>query len=182
MARGQNRHVDSLTTLASSLIEEVPWLIKVEVVEEPSIDARVGVSIVAIFKPYWMDPIINFLAKDRLPADAREADRVCHIVAWYWLLANYKLYQRSFGGPYLQCLHSCKVEGFLTELHEGVCDGHVGGHSLAHQAMSQGFWWPQMHKDATEHVQRCELCQKHAPLIHQSAGSLNPISSHWPFA
>ena len=51
VARGQNRHVDSLTTLASSLIEEVPWLIKVEVVEKPSIDARVGVSMVAIFKP-----------------------------------------------------------------------------------------------------------------------------------
>ena len=70
VARGQNRHVDSLTTLASSLIEEVPWLIKVEVVEKPSIDARVGVSMVAIFKPYLMDPIINFLAEDQLPADA----------------------------------------------------------------------------------------------------------------
>ena len=48
MARGQNRHGDSLATLASSLTKEMPQLIKVEVVAEPSIDARVGVSVVAI--------------------------------------------------------------------------------------------------------------------------------------
>ena len=51
MARGQNRHGDSLATLASSLTEEMPQLIKVEVVAEPSIDARVGVSVVAISEP-----------------------------------------------------------------------------------------------------------------------------------
>ena len=55
MARGQNRHGDSLATLASSLIEEMPQLIKVEVVAEPSIDARVGVSVVAISELCWMD-------------------------------------------------------------------------------------------------------------------------------
>ena len=39
-----------------------------------------------------------------------------------------------------------------------------------------------MHKDAIEYVKKCEQCQKRAPLIHQSAGSLNPISSPRPFA
>ena len=29
---------------------------------------------------------------------------------------------------------------------------------------------------------KCEQCQKNAPLIHQPAGHLNPISSPWPFA
>ena len=33
----QNRHADSLATLASSMTEEVPWLIKVELITEPSI-------------------------------------------------------------------------------------------------------------------------------------------------
>ena len=55
MARGQNRHGDSLATLASSLTKEMPQLIKVEVVAEPSIDARVGVSVVAISELCWMD-------------------------------------------------------------------------------------------------------------------------------
>ena len=39
-----------------------------------------------------------------------------------------------------------------------------------------------MQKDAAEYVRSCEQCQKHAPLIHQPAGRLNPVSSPWPFA
>ena len=39
-----------------------------------------------------------------------------------------------------------------------------------------------MQKDATEYVRKCEQCQKHAPLIHQPVGHLNPINSPWPFA
>ena len=61
---GHNRHVDSLATLVSSLTEEVPRLIKEKVVAEPSINARVGVSVVVIFELRWMDPIINFLVED----------------------------------------------------------------------------------------------------------------------
>ena len=64
VARGQNQYVDSLATLVSSLTEEVPWLIKVELVAEPSINIRVGVSVVAIFDLCWMDPIIDLLVED----------------------------------------------------------------------------------------------------------------------
>ena len=39
-----------------------------------------------------------------------------------------------------------------------------------------------MQKDAAEYVRSCERCQKHAPMIHQPAGRLNPVSSPWPFA
>ena len=51
ISRGQNRHVDSLATLASSLTDEVPRLIKVEVVKEPSIDPKVNGLVVASFEP-----------------------------------------------------------------------------------------------------------------------------------
>ena len=64
VARGQNRHANSLATLASSLTEEVPRLIKVELVAKPSINVGVGVSVVATSESCWMDPIIDFLAKD----------------------------------------------------------------------------------------------------------------------
>lgn len=49
--RGQNKHADSLATLASTLAEEIPWLIKVEVVQEPSIDPKVNISVVLFPKP-----------------------------------------------------------------------------------------------------------------------------------
>ena len=48
--------------------------------------------------------------------------------------------------------------------------------------MTQGFWWPQMQKDAVEYVRKCEQCQKHVPLIHQPIGHLNPVNSAWSFA
>ena len=86
----------------------------------------------ATVKPYWMDPIIKFLSEDHLVDDENEAEKVHRTTAWYWLLTNHKLYRRSFGGPYLQCLHPSKVEGLLAELHDRVCGSHVGGRSLAH--------------------------------------------------
>ena len=41
VARGKNRHVDSLSTLASAMTEDIPWQIKVELIAEPSISATV---------------------------------------------------------------------------------------------------------------------------------------------
>ena len=77
IARGQNRHPDSLATLVSLQTEEVLRLIKVEVVAKPSIDGRVNVSMVTMSEPCWIDPIIDFLAEDRLPTDCKEANRMC---------------------------------------------------------------------------------------------------------
>ena len=58
MARGQNRHADSLATLASAMTEDVPRLIKVELIMKPSINtvtdvgvARVGVIVISTFGP-----------------------------------------------------------------------------------------------------------------------------------
>lgn len=84
ITRGQNLHADLLATLASSLTEEEPWLIKVEVVTEPSIDAKTSVSMITKPEPCWMSPIIDFLAKDRLPVDGKEANKVRHMTAWYF--------------------------------------------------------------------------------------------------
>nr|XP_023899446.1 uncharacterized protein LOC112011304 [Quercus suber] len=189
IARTQNRHVDSLDTLASSVTEEIPRQIKVELIPKPSVrvisdSGTTGINATAIAAPApcWIDPIIDFLADDRLPSDEKEGIRVRRMAPRYWLAEDRTLYRRSFGGPYLLCLRPEKVGELLAELHSGVCGGHVGGRSLAHRAMTQGFWWPQMQKDAAEYVLRCERCQKHAPLIHQPAGHLNPISSPWPFA
>ena len=83
-----------------------------------------------------MDLIISFSAEDRVSADGKEADKVCRVAARYWLSADCKLYRRSFGGLYLQCLHPSKVDELLIKLYEGVCGSHVGGRSLAHRAMT----------------------------------------------
>ena len=187
VSRGKNRHADSLATLASAMTEGIPRQIKVELIGEPSISAtvegvtKVNVVVITTAGSCWMDPIIEFLNEDTIPDDEGEANKIHRVASRYWLSADRKLYRRSFGGPYLLCLHPGKVDKLLVELHEGVCGGHAGGRSLAHQAMMQGFWWPKMRNDAAEYVRKCERCQKHAHLIHQPTGHLNPISSLWPF-
>ena len=64
--------------LASSMTEDVPQLIKVELIAESSINMAVGVRVVVISttEPCWMDPIIDFLAKDQVLDDEMEANRV----------------------------------------------------------------------------------------------------------
>ena len=90
VARAQNRHANSLATLASSMTEEVSRLIKVKLIEEPSINVAIsvgaaGVEIAVIFatEPCWMDPIIDFLAKDGIPDDERRLTRFIE-----WLLGT----------------------------------------------------------------------------------------------
>ena len=86
-----------------------------------------------------MDPVIDFLADDRIPNDEKEANKICQVTARYWLSRDQKLYRKSFEGPYLLCLHPEKVGQLLAELHEGLCGSYVGGRLLAHRAMTQGF-------------------------------------------
>ena len=73
-------------------------------------------------------------------------------------------------------------ESLLEELHEGICGSHMGGRSLSHRAITQGYWWPNKQKETQEYVRKCDQCQRFAPNIHQPGGILNLLSSPWPFA
>ena len=93
-----------------------------------------------------------------------------------------KIIQVVFFGPYLLCIHPEIVEPFLEELHEGICGSHTRGKSLSHRALTQGYWQPNMQREAQEYVKKCDQCQRFAPNIHQPGNVLNPLSSPWPFA
>ena len=142
VARGKNRHADFLATLALTMMEDIPRLIKVELITEPSIGTtvdgatRVDMTAITTTGSCWMDPIIKFLAEDRVSNDESKANKVRRVASRYWLLADRKLYRRSFGGPYLLCLYPRKVNEILAEPYEGVCGGHVGGRSLMHHIMT----------------------------------------------
>ena len=80
---------------------------------------------VSVANPCWINPIIDFLAEDKVPNDEKEAKKIRWVALWYWLSVDRKLYRRSFADPYLLCLHPEKVNELLTELHDEVCGGHV---------------------------------------------------------
>ena len=132
--------------------------------------------------PSWMDPIIQFLSKDVLPEDKSEAEKIHRKAPWFQLSKDQKLYKQSFLGPYLLCVRPEALELLLEELHEGICGSHIGGRSLAHRVITQGYRWPNMQKEALKYTKKCDQCQRFAPNTHQPGGFLNPLSSPWPFA
>ena len=76
------------------MTEDMPRLIKVELIPKPSISTAVGVGVVVISKdePCYMSPIIDFLTEDRVPGDEKEANKVRRVAAQYWLSADRKMY------------------------------------------------------------------------------------------
>ena len=102
-----------------------------------------------------MDPIILFLREDILPEDKSEAEKVRRKAPCFRLSKNQKLYKHSFSRPYLLCIHPKALELLLKELHERICGSHIGGRSLSYRIIAQGYWWPNMQKEAHEYVKKC---------------------------
>ena len=183
IGREHNSHADILAKLATALETDLHRTVTVEVLSTPSIlidtaDRICSTSSVAS----WMDPLIAYLQDDYLPEDPKTASIIKRKAPGYWLSKEGSLYKRFFSRPYLLCVHPNLVDNLLFEIHEGICGSHTGGRSLAHRALSQGYWWPYMQSDAIRYVMKCDKCQRFVPKIHQPARELNPLSSPWPFA
>ncbi|GKV30768.1 hypothetical protein SLEP1_g39548 [Rubroshorea leprosula] len=99
-----------------------------------------------------------------------------------YTLVNEVLYKRSFSLPLLRCLNPYEAEYAFREVHEGVCGSHISARTLAHKVLKQGYYWPNMYKDATQFVQRCKKCQFFAHLIYQPTEELTTLIAPWPFA
>uniref|UniRef100_A0A2N9GJR4 RNase H type-1 domain-containing protein n=1 Tax=Fagus sylvatica TaxID=28930 RepID=A0A2N9GJR4_FAGSY len=182
IGREHNSHADILAKLATALESDIQITVCIEMLDQPSFQNH-EVSVCSISdQPSWMDPILSYLQNNKLPKDKKEAKMIKRKAPRYWVSKEGLLYRRSFTRPYLLCVHPEMVKNFLFEIHEGICGSHTGGRSLAHRAISQGYWWPYMQADALKYVQECDKCQRFAPMIHQPARELNPLSSPWPFA
>ena len=103
------------------MTEDVPHMIKMDLITEPSINTMTDVGITGIcvtavstVELCWMDSIVDFLTEDRISDDKKEASKVRWVASRYWLSVDNKLYRRSFEGPYLLCLHPRKVNEVLT--------------------------------------------------------------------
>ncbi|GKU93221.1 hypothetical protein SLEP1_g6829 [Rubroshorea leprosula] len=154
----ENKQADSLSKFASnsSLSSRSVF---VEVLDEPSfMKPRVMEISTNPDVPRWTDSIISFL-RDGIALE-----------------------DRSFSLPLLRCLNPYEAEYALREVHEGVCGSHVGARTLAHKVLRQGYYWPNMHRDATYFVQKCPKCQFFAHLTHQPTEELTNLVAPWPFA
>ena len=69
------------------MTKDIPRQIKVELIVEPSISVtadwatKVDVAAITTVGLCWMDPIIEFLAEDRMPDDESEANKIRRIAS-----------------------------------------------------------------------------------------------------
>ena len=154
--------------LATSSVGSLPRVILVEHLDRASEVAKGMVRIHEVrVGPSWMDPIVKFFKDNILLEEKLEAEKIRRNAPRFWLSENHKLYKRSYSRPYLLCIHPEVLELLLEELHEGICGSHIGERSLSHRAITQGYWWPGMQKEALECVKKCDQCQKVTLNIHQ---------------
>ncbi|GKV48213.1 hypothetical protein SLEP1_g55039 [Rubroshorea leprosula] len=179
--RSENEQADSLSKFAfdSSISSR---LVFVEVLDEPSfVKPRIMEISTNPDTPSWTNPIVSFLRDGLMPEYKQEEMRLRKKVSLYKLV-NGVLYKRSFSLPLLRCLNPYEAEYALREVHEGVCGSHIGARTLAHKVLRQGYYWPNVYKDATHFVKRCPKCQFFAHLTHQPAEELTNLVAPWLFA
>ncbi|KAL0401870.1 UNVERIFIED_CONTAM: Ribonuclease HI [Sesamum latifolium] len=106
----------------------------------------------------WRRPLLDYLEKDILPPDEKEASHLRHRAT------------RE------ECID------ILQEIHEGACGSHVARWALANKALRAGYFWPTLKRDATSWAKGCKQCQQYAQLIHVPAKPLRAMSSPCPFS
>nr|XP_023882811.1 uncharacterized protein LOC111995134 [Quercus suber] len=138
VSRSGNTHVDSLATLATSSVGDLPRIILIEHLDRAK---EVGKGAVHIHQvrvgPSWMNPTVRCLKDDIMPEEKSEAEKIRRNSSQFWLSEDYKLYKHSYSGPYLLCIHPEASELLLEELHERICGSHTRGRSLSHRAITQ---------------------------------------------
>nr|GEX77018.1 hypothetical protein [Tanacetum cinerariifolium] len=80
-----------------------------------------------------------------------------------------------------QLVDYLKGDYVMREIHEGSCSMHAGPRSVVAKAVRLGYYWPTMHKDACDMIQKCNDCQIHRPITRHPQQSLTPITALWRF-
>ena len=128
----------------------------------------------------WIDWYKNYLFNGNFPEDKIEAKKIWK-KAFNYTIINDKLYRKSTTGPLFCCLTPDEARRLMKKIHKGVCDHHSGGRSLAHKALSIGYFWPFMMTEAQKFVRKCDKCQRFTPVSYRLAEPLYSITP-WPFA
>ena len=155
VSRIENTEVDGLARLASRLEDDTFGQTSIELLSEPSIRKSANHVMPVDYSTCWVDPILEYLTKGKIPEDKNKARRLKYQVNRYTVL-NGKLYRWGYAVPYLRCLRPDEVNYVMREIQGGVCGNHSGKRSLAQKALKQGYYWPTMQKDSVELVQKCK--------------------------
>ncbi|XP_065012847.1 uncharacterized protein LOC135641416 [Musa acuminata AAA Group] len=130
--REENERADALARLASRPAPEA-WP---EVEELPARAIEIAAANSGSMPTTWVQELLRFKRDGTLPPDEVVARRLRRTHAWYSEVSG-RLYKRSFTYPLLRCLEPDEAQTVLAEIHEGVCEEHIGERTLAHKILRQ---------------------------------------------
>ncbi|XP_065012910.1 uncharacterized protein LOC135641476 [Musa acuminata AAA Group] len=139
VSRGENERANALAKLASKSAPEA----RPEVEELPFRAIEIAAATSGDAPTTCVQEMLRFKRDGTLPPDEATARRLRRTYAWYSEMDG-RLYKRSFTYPLLRCLEPDEARTVLAEVHEGVCGEHIGGRTLAHKILRQGYYWPTM--------------------------------------
>ena len=89
----------------------------------------------------WMKPYRRYLADRMLPAKPAEA-KIIKKNSGKYTLVDGKLFRHGYTHPILTCISGDQCTRIMAELHEGICESHVGGRALSLKEVRAGYYWP----------------------------------------
>jgi len=182
--RQDNSRADLLSKLASFTKPGQHRSVIKETLTLPRVDSSSEIRIMSLNRisqsESWINPIRSYIADGTLPDNAEEAQRVKRSSSHYTLVDGH-LFRLGFSRPILTCVENAEARRIMSELHEGICDSHIGGRALLLRILRAGYFWPTMRKDCIEHVKHCDPCQRQSNVHRAPPEILHSIHAPWPF-
>ncbi|GKA72141.1 reverse transcriptase domain-containing protein [Tanacetum coccineum] len=178
--RNQNQKADVLRKLASFTFNHLTKEILVQVLNTKFVDTQEVKTIMEEEEDNWMTPIIKCLKGGIRPTYKNKARALRTKISQY-VIEEGVLFNKSYLSPMLRCVGPLQENYIIRELHEGACRMHAKARSVVEKIMRQGYYWPTMHRDTKEVVDKCDSCQIHARIPRLPKIQLNSIMSPWPF-
>ncbi|KAK5842439.1 hypothetical protein PVK06_004795 [Gossypium arboreum] len=96
----------------------------------------------------WYHDILRYVKNREYPDQATENDkRTLRRLANDYVLDGEILYKRRNDQVLLRCVDAIEAKKILEEVHEGVCETHANGFTMARQIMRFGYYWSTMEGD-----------------------------------
>jgi hypothetical protein len=179
--RNQNKKVDAFSKLASMAFAHLTKEVLVEVLAERSIQRKEVSDVILEEGANWMTPIREYLISGTLPEHPKLVRKV-RIKAPQYRLIGDNLYRRSFLSPWIRCVGPKQASNIIYEVHEGSCSLYAGPRSVVSKIMKLGYYWPSMHRDATDIIHKCEAFQIHSNVPRLPKQDMTFVTSAWPFS
>nr|GEW49407.1 reverse transcriptase domain-containing protein [Tanacetum cinerariifolium] len=178
--RNPNQKADVLSKLASVAFNHLTKKILVEVLNSKSVDVQEVSMIMEEEEDNWMTPIIKCLEEGVWPTDENDA-RTLRMNIGQYVVEDGVLFKKSYLSPMLRCVGLLQANYIIREVHEGAYGMHAGARSVVPKIMRQGYYWPTMHGDTKEVVDKCDSCQIHSSVPKLPKTRLTSVMSPWPF-